>query len=93
MSIFINPGQLRAGWKHGTNAQDEVAEAAKQVPAAKGRNLAEVQACLTDAGEDMDGVLDVIDAVITEFGTNLEACITDYNKTDHASAGSFNVLN
>lgn len=92
MAIFINPTQLREGWKHGTDAQSEVAEADKVVSAAKGSNLAEMQACLTDAGEDMGGVLDVIDAVITEFSTNIEACITDYNNTDHASAGTFNAL-
>ncbi len=92
MTIFLDPARIRLGWTHGTEARSEIADARAQVPAARGSDLEDLQTTLSDAANDMDGVLEVVQGVLDAFGTNLEECITTYGLTDGRSDGSFHEL-
>lgn len=89
MPIHVDPPALRRAWRHGVNAREEIADAASRTSAARGSSMAGLTACLTDAADDVAGVLSVVAAVIDEHGTGMEACITDFVATDGASAGQF----
>jgi hypothetical protein len=92
MSISMNPALVRRGWQHATDARGELADARAKVTDAAGTGLEDLQATLTDAAQDMDGVLEVVQAVIDEIGTNVEECIATYEKTDGRSDGHFHEL-
>lgn len=92
MTIQLNPTALREAWKNATHADDEIGEARLQVPAARGTDLEDMAGCVTDAADDMDGVLAVVEAIIAEFGTGVENCITTWQNTDHNATGGFNAL-
>ena len=92
MTIYLNAGRVRQGWQHGTSAHAELGDARTQVTSAAGSNLEELQATLTDAAADMDGVLEVAQAALDAFGSSLEECITTYDLTDGRSDGSFDEL-
>ena len=92
MPISMNPALVRQGWQHATDARGEIADARGRVAAARGRDLDDLQATLTDAADDMDGVLTVVQGAIDELGTNVDECITTYRLTDGRSDGSFHEL-
>lgn len=90
--MYLDPAAVRSGWTHATNAADEVADAQGRIAEASGTVMADLARTLGGAASDMRGVLDVVSAVIGEHGTNVEACITDFQATDGASAGEFHGL-
>ena len=92
MTLHVDPGAVRAAWLHGADAGAEVRSARARTTAAAGTDLATVAATLADAASDLAGVLDVCAALVTEHGDNVEACLTTYAETDHASAGAFHGL-
>ena len=92
MTIHLEPARIRQGWAHATDARGEIADARTQVVTARGSDLEDLQATLTDAGNDMDGVLEVVQGVLDAFGTNVEECITTYGLTDGRSDGHFDEL-
>lgn len=87
--VELKPGLIRQGWLHGTSAREEVAAAAKKIGAAKGSGMEDLQATLTRAGSDMDGVLEVTLAVIDEFDASIEECLETWQRTDGRSDGRF----
>lgn len=92
MPIELKPAEIRRGWVHGENALSELGDARQAVPDARGSNLEDLQTTLTDAGNDIDGVLKVAEALISEFGGNNERCITEWHRTDGQSDGAFKEL-
>lgn len=92
MALHVDPDAVRTAWTHGADAGAEVRSARARTAAAAGTDLASVAATLADAADDLAGVLDVCDALVTEHGENMEACLTTYAETDHASAGTFDGL-
>lgn len=90
--MHLDPGAVRNGWQHAENAADEISDARGRTAEAAGSDMADLAACLSDAASDMRGALEVISAVITEHGTNVEACIADFQATDGQSAGEFHGL-
>ena len=92
MTLHVDPDAVRRAWLHGSDADSEFLAAKRRTPEAAGTDLGGVAAVLSDAATDMAGVLDVCHALVSEHGTNLEACLTTYATTDHASAGAFNGL-
>lgn len=90
--MHLDPAAVRSGWQHAVNADDEIADARGRIAEAAGSGMADLAGCLSDASSDMRGVLEVISAVIAEHGTNLEACIADFQATDGQSAGEFHGL-
>jgi hypothetical protein len=92
MSLHVDPHAVRRAWLHGADADAELTSARRRTTAAAGTDLAGVAAVVGDAAADMAGVLDVCHALVSEHATNLEACLTTYDTTDHTSAGAFNGL-
>jgi hypothetical protein len=92
LPMHLDPAAVRRGWQHAENAADEIADALGRISDAAGTSMGDLAACLSDAASDMRGVLDVVSAVITEHGTNVEACIADFQATDGQSAGEFHGL-
>ncbi len=87
------PAAVRSGWQHATNADAEVRRRPRPD---RGRGRARHgrprRHAVSDAASDMRGVLEVVSAVIAEHGTNVEACIADFQATDGQSAGEFHGL-
>lgn len=92
MTIFIDPQRLRQSWQHGSNAGAELTAAGERTDAAAGTQMGDLATCLGDAAADMRGVLEVAAAVVTEHGTDVEACIDEFVTTDGRSAGEFHAL-
>jgi hypothetical protein len=92
MTLHVDPGAVRRAWLHAADADAEFDAARRRTPDAAGTDLAGVAAVVSDAAADLAGVLDVCRALISEHGTNLEACLTTYATTDHTSAGAFHGL-
>ena len=92
MTLHIEPTAVRRAWLHGADAGAEFRSARRRTPTAAGSDLASVADVVADAANDMAGVLDVCDALVSEHATNLEGCMTEYERTDHASAGAFHGL-
>jgi hypothetical protein len=92
MTLHVDPAAVRRAWLHGADAGSELTSARRRTPAAAGTDLAGVAAVVSDAASDLAGVLEVCQALVSEHGTNLEACLTTYDATDHASAGAFHGL-
>jgi len=90
--MHLDPAAVRAGWQHAANADAEITDARGRIADAGGTGMADLAACLSDAASDMRGVLEVVSAVIAEHGTNIEACIADFQATDGQSAGEFHGL-
>ena len=85
------PRAVRRAWLHGADAGSELRAArrrrrTRQAPPGRRRRRPR------DAATDVAGVLDVCHALVTEHGTNVEACLTTYDATDHTSAGAFDGL-
>jgi hypothetical protein len=92
MTIHLDPARIRQGWTHATAARGEIGDARNQVGTARGSDLDDLQTTLTDASNDMDGVLEVVQGVLDAFGTNVDECITTYGLTDGRSDGHFHEL-
>ncbi|GAA1763378.1 hypothetical protein GCM10009795_007470 [Nocardioides hankookensis] len=92
MTLHVDPDAVRRAWLHGADAGAEVTAARRRTSAAAGTDLATVAAVVADAATDLAGVLDVCEALVSEHATNLEACLTTYETTDHTSAGAFDGL-
>jgi hypothetical protein len=92
MTLHVDPAAVRRAWLHGADADSELTAAKRRTSDAAGTDLAGVAAVVSDAATDLAGVLDVCHALVSEHGTNLEACLTTYDATDHTSAGAFNGL-
>ncbi|KQW45216.1 hypothetical protein ASC77_20815 [Nocardioides sp. Root1257] len=92
MTLHVDPAAVRRAWLHGVDAGVEVTAARRRTSAASGTDLATVASVVADAAADLAGVLDVCEALVTEHGTNLEACLSTYETTDHTSAGAFDGL-
>ena len=90
--MHLDPAAVRRGWHHAANADAEVVEAGTRIAEAKGSAMGDLAGCLTDAGTDLQGVLDVVASVIAEHGANVEECIADFQATDGRSAGEFHGL-
>ncbi len=90
--MHLDPGAVRSGWQHAVNADDEITDARGRIAEAAGSGMADLATCLNDAASDMRGVLEVVSAVIAEHGTNVEACIADFQATDGRRAGEFHGL-
>ena len=90
--MHLDPGAVRNGWNHAQNADDEIRDALGRIAEAAGSGMADLASCLSDAASDMRGVLEVVSAVVAEHGTNVEACIADFQATDGQSAGEFHGL-
>ena len=90
--MHLDPGAVRNGWQHAQHADDEIADARGRIQEASGSGMGDLTTCLGDAAADMQGVLEVVSAVIAEHGTNVEACIADFLATDGQSAGEFRGL-
>ena len=92
MTLHVDPAAVRRAWLHGADADSEFSTARRRTPDAAGTDLAGVAGAVGDAASDLAGVLDVCRALVSEHSTNLEACLTTYETTDHASAGAFHGL-
>jgi hypothetical protein len=92
VTLHVEPEAVRRAWLRGVDAGSEVRNARRRTTAAAGTDLAGVASTLADAAADLAGVLDVCDALVTEHGSGVEACLTEYAATDHASAGAFDGL-
>lgn len=92
MTLHVDPGAVRTAWLHGADAAVEIRAARARTPDAAGTDMGDLAATLSDAAADLAGVLDVCDALVTEHGTGIEACLADYAATDRASAGAFDGL-
>ena len=88
----MDPAAVRAGWQHGTAAEDEVDQARTHTGAAAGASTGPFAPPLAFAAEQVDGALATASAVLAEFDRNVESCIADFQATDGASAGTFNEL-
>ena len=51
-----------------------------------------VSATVRDAASDLEGVLDVVLAVMDEHRGGMESCILDFENSDGNTAGAFNAL-
>lgn len=84
---------MRVTWAaYGDDAADEFRDARNRCPAAGNHDLDSVTGTLSDAADDMAGVLRVVRSVLTEHQDGMEDCITDFENTDGNSAGEFNAL-
>ena len=92
MSIVMRPEAVRSGWAHADNAAAELRSAQGQVGDAAGHDMADLATTLTDAAEDLRGVLGVVLGVLDEHHANVEDCISDFLATDGSSAGEFHGL-
>jgi hypothetical protein len=92
MTLHVDPAAVRRAWLHGADAGAELTSARRRTSAAAGTDLAGVAAVVSDAATDLAGVLEVCQALVSEHGTNVEACLTTYDATDHTSAGAFHGL-
>jgi hypothetical protein len=92
MTLHVDPAAVRRAWLHGADAGAELSSARRRTPAAAGTDLAGVAEVVSDAAADLAGVLEVCQALVSEHGTNVEACLTTYDATDHTSAGAFHGL-
>lgn len=92
MGIVMRPEAVRSGWAYADNAAAEVRSAQGQTADAAGHDMADLAATLTDAAQDIDGVLRVVLGVIDEHHANVEDCISDFEATDGNSAGEFHGL-
>ena len=90
--LHVDPDAVRRAWLHGVDADAEFTAARRRTSAASGTDLATVAAVVADAASDLAGVLDVCEALVAEHSTNLDACLTTYDTTDHTSAGAFHGL-
>ena len=90
MTLDLDPAAVRRSTAQVSNAGAELASA-RQRPTT-GADLGPLDACVSGAATDLDGVLSVAGAILEEFTTNVEACLATYAATDHASAGSFHAL-
>ncbi len=92
MTINLDPGAVRAGWRYGDNAHAEVQDALGRTAEAAGHDMVDLATALGDAAGDMDGVLRVVLGVIAEHRVNTEQCISDFLASDGHSAGEFRGL-
>lgn len=84
---------MRAAWTaYGDDAGDEFRDARSGCPDAGAHDLDDVSATVRDAADDLQGVLDVVLAVLEEHRVGMEECITDFENSDGNSAGEFNAL-
>ncbi len=90
--MHLDPAAVRRGWQHATNADAEIVDARGRIGDAAGSGMADLADTLSDAASDLRGVLEVVSAVIAEHGTNVEACIADFQATDGRRAGEFHEL-
>lgn len=92
MSVIVKPDQIRAGLLHAENAAAEFRGARARTADAAGQHMRDLASCLTDAAEDLRGVLDVVLGVVDAHRDNVEDCITDFVNSDGNSAGEFHGL-
>ena len=84
---------MRATWTtYGDDSADEFGDARSDCPDAGAHDLDDISATVRDAASDMQGVLDVVLAVLEEHRVGMEECITDFEHSDGNSAGEFNAL-
>lgn len=91
--IELRPAAIRTAWTaYGEDARDECADARSRCSAAGSHDLDDISATVRDAASDMEGVLDIVLAVLEEHRVGLEECITDFENSDGNRAGEFNAL-
>lgn len=84
---------MRGAWAaYGDDARDEIDDARGRCQAAGAHDLDAVSATVRDAASDLQGVLDVVLAVMDEHRGGMESCILDFENSDGNTAGAFNAL-
>ena len=92
MTVIVKPDEIRAGMLHADNAAAEFRDARSRTSDAAGRGMQDLTACLSDAADDLRGVLDVVLGVVDAHRDNVEDCIADFLASDGNSAGEFHGL-
>ena len=87
MTIILRPEAVRSGLHHADNAEAEVQDARGRTGEAAGHDMADLVGALSDAADDLDGVLRVVLGVIAEHHTNTESCIADFLASDGQLGG------
>ena len=93
MTLRIQPGEVRTAWTLGAaEARTDLGNTTTDLSNAQGSSMGDLADDLAYAVGRVRGVTTTTARVLESFDTNVEACLTTYEQTDHASAGAFTSL-
>ncbi|CAN7477912.1 hypothetical protein [Knoellia sp. LjRoot47] len=93
MTLRIQPGEVRTAWTLGAaEARTDLGNTTTDLSNAQGSSMGDLADDLAYAVGRVRGVTTTTSRVLESFDTNVESCLTTYERTDHASAGAFTSL-